>query len=92
MFIDRPGNFGIRILKPDVDLVSNLKAAVFTQVLDAVHKITGNAFLFQVFGHVDVEGHGQAALHSQQPAGNVLREDFHIAQGNVKAVKSYRTR
>ena len=62
----------------DRDVVGNLQAGVLAEVLDAVDEFAGHALLTELVGEFHLECYGEVALVGNEPAGDVLADDFHV--------------
>ena len=56
----------------DAYLVTDLEAALLTQVLNAVDQLTSRTLEAQLIGHGDIQSDGQRAFVSHEPARDIL--------------------
>ena len=62
-----------------LDLISDLKSAVFPEVLNPVNKFSRNSFFFKLLTNINIQSNSKITIISNYPAGissNVISTSF----------------
>ena len=70
--------------------VSNLKAALLTDILYTVDQLTSCSLVHQIVSKLYLQGYGQVALVGHKPSWDILTDNLHIFEHNHLFLSTFR--
>src|SRR3712207_2530430 len=68
--------------------VRYLQPGFLTKILNTINKFTSHTFTFKFFSQLHFQRYSKVSFIANQPAGNILADDFHISRINSYGLRS----